>query len=127
MKQSWMVAIACLWIGLNIMCSFVTTTPPLTTYQGDSNISSANGTPSAVVGKLEAPNGTDLNQNALEATVSFVTDVWTWFKTIIQICTLWYPSVWQGDAIYFYWFLCIPCTIGMVLSFVTILRGVHSS
>jgi hypothetical protein len=127
MKQSWMVAIACFWIGLNILCSTITMTTPLTTYQGDSSIPSANGTPSQIVGQAEAPNGVDANENAVQAAYSFVSDVWTWFKRIIQICVLWYPSVWQGDAIYVYWFLCIPVTIGMVLSFVTVLRGVHSS
>lgn len=72
---------------------------------------------------LGTPSGTNFFGNI----VSNVTAVWSWFLRIIPMVFLWNGTVWQGGWLYFYYFVCIPIMLGLIFSFISILRGVHNS
>ena len=72
---------------------------------------------------LGTPTGTNFVGNI----ISDVTQVWNYMMTFIKMIFLWNGTLWQGQWLYFYYFVCIPIVIGMVFSIVTILRGVHNS
>ncbi len=40
---------------------------------------------------------------------------------------LYYPAIFQGTFIWFWWCVCLPVAIGFVISFITIMKGVGSS
>ena len=44
-----------------------------------------------------------------------------------QILILYYPVIFQGTYVWFYWCVCLPIAIGFIISLITILRGVGSN
>jgi hypothetical protein len=71
---------------------------------------------------LLAPTGTDFS-NPLVATFSLMTDVWQYFKLLIQVIVMWFPDLWVGTWQWFYFFVVFPVSVMMIATFVTILRG----
>jgi hypothetical protein len=72
---------------------------------------------------LGQPTGT----NWLLQGISQISEIWTYFTTFIKMVFLWNGTLWTGYWYYFYLFVCLPICIGIVMSIVFILRGVHSS
>jgi hypothetical protein len=72
---------------------------------------------------LGQPHGS----NWLLQAVAQITEVWTYIKIFIQMLFLWNGTLWTGYWLYFYFAVCLPICIGVVMSIVFILRGVHSS
>jgi hypothetical protein len=58
--------------------------------------------------------------------VSLITKVGEYISTLILMIFLWFPDIWAGNWLWLYFFLCLPVTVGFVVSFVFILRGVHN-
>ncbi len=114
MKTSWIIGVFMFYmliVGIAMMVAS-TNTP-------DSDVMS-------IIDTLIRPS--IVNQaGSASAFVSFVRDIGTYFMAFLGALFLYFPSVWQGHLIWFYYFVCIPVSVGMVLSIVTILRGVHAS
>jgi hypothetical protein len=72
---------------------------------------------------LGQPHGS----NWLLQAVAQITEVWTYIKIFIQMVFLWNGTLWSGSWLWFYYAVCLPICIGVVMSIVFILRGVHSS
>ena len=72
---------------------------------------------------LAQPTGT----NWLLQGVSQIEAMWSFFTVLIQMIFLWNGTLWAGAWYYFYLFVCLPICVGVVMSLVFILRGVHSS
>jgi hypothetical protein len=72
---------------------------------------------------LGQPHGS----NWLLQAVAQIDEIWTYIKSFIQMVFLWNGTLWSGSWYYFYLFVCLPVCIGVVMSIVFILRGVHSS
>jgi hypothetical protein len=71
--------------------------------------------------------GTPTGTNWIVAGIMQISAVWEWVKTLIQMLFLWNGTLWTGGWLYFYYFVCLPLTIGIIGTLVFILRGVHSS
>lgn len=64
--------------------------------------------------------------SSTSAFASIVTNVGTYVMTFLQAMFLWSPTIFSGYWIWFWLFICLPVSIGMVLSVVQILRGVRA-
>ena len=71
--------------------------------------------------------GTPTGLNFLGVSASQISAVWDYIVVFIQMIFLWNGTLWVGSWLYFYYFVCIPVCIGVVMSIVFILRGVHNS
>ena len=56
--------------------------------------------------------------------VSLATHAWSYFKLVLSAIFLWFPNLWTGVWMWFYVCVIIPLDVGIVFSFVVILRGV---
>lgn len=72
---------------------------------------------------LNTPSGT----NFMGVLATDIVNVWNYLLHFFPMLFLWNPSIWTGYWLYFYYIFCIPICIGMVMSIVFILRGVHNS
>jgi hypothetical protein len=72
--------------------------------------------------ELIKPPITDFS-NPVQAVTSFATDVGHYAKLIIQVIFLWFPDLWVGNWIWFYYVVCFPITAGMVFGIIQMLRG----
>ena len=72
---------------------------------------------------LAQPTGT----NWFLQGVSQINALWDFFVNLIKMLFLWNGTLWTGYWYYFYLFFCLPLCVGIVISLVFILRGVHSS
>jgi hypothetical protein len=77
----------------------------------------------ANVQSLAQPSGT----NFFVAGVMQVALLWDYIRNFIQMIFLWNGTLWVGSWLYFYYFVCLPICIGVVMSIVFVLRGVHNS
>jgi hypothetical protein len=82
-----------------------------------------NATVAANLQSLGQPTGT----NWLLQQVAQISEVWNYIKVFIQMVFLWNGTLWAGSWLWFYYAVCLPICIGVVMSIVFILRGVHSS
>lgn len=73
----------------------------------------------ANIQNLVQPTGT----NFFETASAFVVNVWTYMVGFIKMVFLWYPTVWTGYWLWFYYIVCFPIAIGVVFGIVTIMRG----
>ena len=110
MKSSWMAGITMFYMGLLYLS--------LVAEQG----ASINSSTMNVFNNLMTPTGTDFS-NPVAAVTSLITDVWQYFLIVFQIVFLWFPDLWTGNWIWFYFFVCFPVVAMMALTFVTVLRG----
>jgi hypothetical protein len=80
--------------------------------------------------RLMQPTGTDVtvisSLPVIGGAASLISYVWNFFKIFIQMIFLYFPSIWNGQWIWVWYFLCVPVTVGFVASIVIILRGVHN-
>jgi hypothetical protein len=115
MKTSWIIFIvltyAAIWWFAGIM--------------QQSNLLNPTSTGGVNIQALGQPSAT--NFGGIAAVVSQVVNVWNYLVGFIKMVFLYNPTVWSGYWIYFYYFICLPICIGMVMSIVFILRGVHNN
>jgi hypothetical protein len=50
----------------------------------------------------------------------------SYIVAILQMLILYAPTVFAGDMIWVWWFVCFPVDVGMVLSIIAVMRGVSS-
>jgi len=81
---------------------------------------------STVVGNLQSL-GQPVGTNFGVGLTSMIVLVWDWMKTLIQMIFLWNGTLWVGNWLYFYYYVCLPVCIGVVASIVMVMRGVHAS
>lgn len=110
MKSSWLAGIVLLYVGLLFLSMVAENNSAI----GASDINLFNG--------ILNPQGTDFS-NPLVATYSLMTDVWQYVKLFIQIVFLWFPDLWTGSWIWFYYFVAFPISAMMIFSFISLLRG----
>ncbi len=53
--------------------------------------------------------------------------VGTYLVAFMEIIFLWSPTVFAGNFIWFWDFVCLPISISFIITLITIARGVHSS
>jgi len=79
---------------------------------------------------LMQPTGTDSTSltsgSVIGQAVSLITNVWSYLLGFLQIVFLWFPNLWTGTWLWFYFIVCVPISVGFVMSIVFVLRGVHS-
>jgi hypothetical protein len=77
------------------------------------------------------PAGTDVSSLqgpfSISGFYSLVTNVWEYIKIVIQAIFLYFPDLWTGNWIWFYFVVCLPISIAMIVSLVMVLRGTASS
>jgi hypothetical protein len=87
------------------------------------------------IGTMQAwmqPEGSDLTTMVsgipfVGGAVSIITAVWSYIKPLVQAIFLYFPDLWNGTWLWFYYIFILPISIGFVVSIVFILRGVANS
>ncbi len=122
MKTSWMIG--CIMAYLLIFAAEMVATGGTvfnaTTASGISNVAAVNQT------GLMAPTIQE-STNVFTAAWAVIAGVAAYLRLILQMLALWSPTIFVGDYLWFYWFICFPVAAGMVVSIVFIVRGVHSA
>jgi len=119
MKTSWIIGIVSLWFVLWILSSIA---------------AQANLITSTQVGQVQTlaqPTGTDVSTFGGSTTIgqaySLITNVWAYIFGFLQMLFLWFPTLWVGTWLWFYYVVCLPISIALIISIVFIFRGVHSA
>lgn len=115
MKMSFIIGWAALFVSLLFFDTIV---------QQSSGIGSEQF---AYAGTLLKPDITNMTAPGVGQLISLVTQVGQYLVTFILMLGLWFPSIWVGNWLWFYWFFCFPVTMGFIVSIVFMLRGVGSS
>jgi hypothetical protein len=119
MKTSFIIGWACLFIACIFGSSIIEQNAGITTTQ------------MAWLNSVMSPNVT--NMTAIQSipiigqAYTLVTMVGQYIVSFILMIFLWFPSIWAGTWIWFYYVFCLPVSIGFVVSLVFILRGVHNA
>ncbi len=58
---------------------------------------------------------------------TFVSNVKAYLEVLVPMLLLWSPTVFSGVMGWFWWFICFPLDVGLVVSIIWIARGVGSS
>lgn len=111
MKTSWIIFIILVYIAIFYFAG-------VAEYANQMNAATV-----AHIQSLGQPEGT----NWVLQGVSQINKVWDYMMVFIQMVFLWNGTLWTGVWLYFYFVVCLPICIGVVMSIVFILRGVHSS
>ena len=109
MKTSWIIFIVMAYLGILYFAGIMELSNLIDTQVKEDMMA------------LGQPTGTDFNL------ISLVVQVWAYLKVIIPMMFLWNPTIWSGYWIWFYWIVCFPIVIGMVVSIVMVMRGVGTS
>ena len=111
MKTSWVIGVLMIYIFI-FFCEILVTNGPMF------NQSSLNPLLSV---SLYNSSG------IIASTATFMVNIGNYIYGLIQILTLYQPTVFAGNYFYLWLFLCLPIDIGMIFSIASIIRGVHSS
>jgi hypothetical protein len=119
MKTSWIIGTVSLWFALMLIASVVEATNKVTT------------TEITQVQNLMQPTGTDVTVlNSLPVIggfASLITNVWSYLIGFLQMVFFWSPTLWTGNWLWIYLIFVMGIGVGIVMSVVFILRGVHSA
>ena len=111
MKTSWFIFVGMVYIAIQYFSGVA---------EYANNI---NGTVASQVQALQTPTGT----NYFSAAASAIVFVWDYIVIVIKWIFLWNPTLWSGNWIYFYYCVCMPICIALIISIVFVMRGVHNS
>ena len=114
MKTSWIIGVMMLYLLIFAAEMMVT------------GGTAFNATQHSQLERLMAPTMTN-QSGVVSGAVALVSNAGTYFVTFVSALFLWSPSVWTGYLVWFWLFICLPISIGMVIGVVTILRGTSSS
>lgn len=118
MKQSWVVGIVMLYVilqGLTMIVQASTT--------GDSgvwnildgvfkyNLSQVQGSSTSLISSIWVPAQVGISV----------------LMTFLSVIMLYYPALFHGNYIWFWFVICLPISVGFVISIVTTIRGVAST
>jgi hypothetical protein len=117
LKTSWIIGIMSLYMVCLVVCSIIEQTNLVTS----ASVASLQG--------MMQPEGSDVsnllqNVPVLSGAVSLITMVWSYLKPVIEAIFLYFPDLWNGPWLWFYFIFILPISIGFVVSVVFILRGV---
>ena len=115
MRQGFIIGAIVLWVAINILGSIADMQPMLA--QTDTKLGVNQ---QELMGDLTKPEITD-------TTFTFIGKIGGYIVTFGKILTLWHPAIWQGSAIYLYFFIIIPIGISFWIVIVMAIRGVGSS
>lgn len=113
MKTSWIIGIVTLYLIIFAVEMMVT--------KGTAFSSGVNGQLNSMMG-ISMANYSNSNT----AFVSLIINAGTYIMTFINVVFLWSPTVFAGYGIWFWQFICLPVSIGTVISMVQVIRGVRS-
>ena len=72
--------------------------------------------------------------NLTQLVGSSVSAIWSPALTVISVfasflgaIVLYYPAIFNGTFLWFWWAVCLPVAVGFIISLVSIIRGVHTS
>lgn len=121
MRQGFLIGCLVLWIIVNILGNIADMQPLLG--QADDTKSGQGLTQAETLDSLSQPEITD--QSFLSTVVSTINKIGSFIGLLGRAFILWHPALWQGDAIYiYYFFLAIGVSFWIVL--VLALRGTGS-
>ncbi len=119
MKTSWIIGIMMLWVVCYLLCSVI---------EGTNLFGSAQ---TGTIQGMMQPAGTDVSSfedtSAIGQAYSLITNVWSYIKPVIQAIFLFFPDLWNGVWLWFYYIVIMPISVGLIVSLVFIFRGVHSA
>ena len=104
MKSSWIMTWVIIWLTLAFFGSIAE----------QRNLFELHGI-GATVTSLTTPEGS----NALQVIIN----AWEYVKVLISALALWFPTLWAGNWIYVYYFVCLPIVLGGVYGIVSMIRG----
>jgi hypothetical protein len=121
MRQGFLIGAIILWIAINILGNIADMQPLLG--QVDNSRSGQGLTQAEALNSLSQPEITD--QSFFSAVISTINKIGSFVGLLGRSFILWHPALWQGDAIYiYYFFLAIGVSFWVVL--VLALRGTGS-
>lgn len=116
MKQSWVVGIIMIYVILQGLTMVVQTSTT-----GESSVWS-------ILHNMYAVN---LTQNVVISAVSSIFAaagvVLAIFATLLQMIFLYYPALFSGVYLWFWFVVCFPIACGFVVSIVSVIRGVPAA
>lgn len=115
MKQSWVVGIMIIYIALQ---GWTMTLQQSTT--GDTSVWSS-------LQNMWYLNFTQLVGSSVSMIWSPALSVLSVFVAFASAIILYYPAIFQGTFIWFWWCICLPVAVGFIISIVTIIRGTGST
>jgi hypothetical protein len=114
MRQAFLIGAIFLWLGINILGNIADQQALLSQVDAKTGL-----TQKQTMEELRKPEVTDANMYTIFSKIGKV------LITVGKIFTLWHPALWQGWAIYIYYFvLAIGASFWVVL--VLAIRGVGS-
>ena len=111
MRTGWIVGIVMIYIAMAYF--------GITAEMG----SSLGASPLATIDTLMKPEFTNFEVGLS----TLITNVGTYILAFLQIVFLWFPTLWSGTWIWFYFFVILPMVVGMTLGLVMVMRGVGST
>jgi hypothetical protein len=115
LKQSWIVGIVMIYVVLQGWTMVLQNSST-----GDSQVWSS-------LNNVWYMNLTQLVGSTVSAIWAPALTVIAVFMSFISIIALYYPAIFTGTFIWFWWVVCLPIAVSFIISIITIIRGVHSS
>ena len=116
MRQGFIIAAIVLWVAINILGSI----GERTTMLGEADPKLDNKTQQDIMDSIT-------QQEIEDSGTTFIGKVGDTIVLLGKIFTLYHPSLWQGDAIYIYYFAILPIGISFWVVIAFMIRGVGSS
>ncbi len=95
---------------------------------------SLGATTSSGIENAATNNQTTLMQPEFATSANIITGAWTIVKNIVgflgilvKVLALWAPTVFGGDMIWVWWYICFPTDVAMVFAILSLARGVNSA
>jgi len=118
MKQSWVIAVVTLYVVFHLLGSVAEGSLSITSSQ----VSQAQGLMQPIMTDVSPLNSIPV----IGLAVSLITNIGSYFISFMMMVFLWYPTLWSGTWMWFYWLFVMPVSIGMIMAIVTMLRGSQS-
>lgn len=122
MKTSWIIGVMMAYLVIFAVEMFLTggTSFGATTSSGIVNTATANQS------TLMFPELQE-STNIFTAAWATLTGLGVYLKLVLQMLVLWSPTLFTGNLLWFWWFVCFPVDVGMVIGLIFVVRGVHSA
>lgn len=111
MKQSWIIGVFMLYLILAACAIMIEQTNTMST-----DVAGA-------IRSLLKPTVTSVATGGVTGFLSFMTNAGSIIIAFIGAIFLWFPSVWTGYLFWFWFFICLPVSVGFIVGCLIILRG----
>lgn len=115
MRQGFIIGAIVLWVAINILGNIA----EKQAWLGQTD-SETGETQQDTLESLRSPELTDVN------VVTIFTKLGEYLTTFGKVLTLWHPALWQGDAIFIYFFAILPIGLSFWVVLLLAIRGVGS-